>query len=79
MISYAGPYDEIDRAYDMLDDWLQDHGIEPSGDPWEIYHDPPIGRRANWRVEIMQPCADEHQSSRTSAGDRRRVGGTDGP
>ena len=56
VISYTGPYDEIDRAYDLLDEWLQSRGIEPSGDPWEIYHDPPTGNRPNWRVEIVQPC-----------------------
>ncbi|QNE16973.1 GyrI-like domain-containing protein [Kribbella qitaiheensis] len=59
VIAYAGPYDEIDRAYDQLGDWLRLRGVRPSGEAWEIYHDPPIGPPANWRVEIVQPCSSE--------------------
>jgi effector-binding domain-containing protein len=57
VIVYAGPYDEIDSAYDLVDGWLRRHGAQPSGAPWEIYHDPPIGPTGNWRVEIVQPCS----------------------
>jgi effector-binding domain-containing protein len=52
---YAGPYDGIGAAYDLIADWLRRRGARPCGAAWEVYHDPPIERTDGWRTEIVQP------------------------
>ncbi|TDU83793.1 GyrI-like small molecule binding protein [Kribbella voronezhensis] len=53
--THHGPYDKIDATHDLIADWLREHGARPAGDPWEIYHSPPIGSPDDWHTEIVQP------------------------
>jgi effector-binding domain-containing protein len=54
---HIGPYVQLGTAYQALDDWLKaEHGLR-TGDPWEIYHDPPRRDPQSWRTEVIQPFA----------------------
>lgn len=54
---HTGPYDTMTPAYEALAAWLRDHGCEPLGDPWEVYHSDPAAEPdpQAWRTEIVQP------------------------
>ena len=52
---HVGPYETVGTAYQAIDDWLRDESATRTGDPWEIYHDPPTGDPLHWRTEIIQP------------------------
>lgn len=54
---HAGPYEELETAYDALTTWIAEHHGEPTGAPWEVYLtdtsiDPDPAR---WRTELVQP------------------------
>lgn len=52
---YAGGYDEIEIAYDLIQDWLHRRGVRPAGDAREVFHNPPIRDPEHWLVELVQP------------------------
>ena len=54
---HVGPYDQMEPAYQALDSWVRDHGVEPAGDAWEIYFSDPVSQPdpATWRTEVVQP------------------------
>ena len=61
---HVGSHDTLRDAYARLAAWLQAHGREPAGAPWEVYHwiDPgQYGGPASWpdpsrwRTELIQP------------------------
>jgi effector-binding domain-containing protein len=53
--THTGPYDKIGGSYDLIAGWLRQHAARSAGDPWEIYHSPPIGCPDGWHTEIVQP------------------------
>lgn len=53
--TYAGPYDKIGTAHDLITDWLRRRGARPAGDAWEIFHAPVLGHPDSSRIEIVQP------------------------
>lgn len=57
VMTYIGPYDQMEAAYAALLGWVTDHGGEPSGDSWEVYlSDPAVEPDAGkWRTEIVMP------------------------
>ena len=57
MTGHTGPYGRMEPAYEAINTWLMEHGVEVEGPAWEVYHtdaneqpDP-----ATWRTEIVQP------------------------
>ena len=57
VMTYVGPYDEMEDAYRALADWVAAHGGEPAGDPWEVYLSDPAREPdpQRWRTEIVMP------------------------
>jgi uncharacterized protein YndB with AHSA1/START domain/effector-binding domain-containing protein len=61
---YTGVPEGLGAAYARIGGWLQEHGEEPAGSAWEIYHFVDLERfeghaslpdRATWRHRIVQP------------------------
>jgi hypothetical protein len=50
---HAGPYDQMEPAYQALASWVSEHGGELAGDAWVVYlSDPPAQPDpATWRTE----------------------------
>ena len=44
-------------AYEALDVWMPDHGVEPNTDMWEVYFSDPVAEPdpSTWRTEIYAP------------------------
>ena len=55
VVWHTGPYDQVGKAHAQLTEWIEAEGGKPSGDSWEIYHDPPNGDPSHWRTEVVQP------------------------
>lgn len=53
VIRYSGPYDEIDEAYEALQEWVKANDYESAGTPWESYGNK-LGAEA-WNVEVVWP------------------------
>ncbi len=57
VLTYLGPYDEMEPAYGALEEWVARRGGRVTGDPWEVYFSDPAQEpdpRA-WRTEIVLP------------------------
>lgn len=54
---HTGPYEDMAPAYEALASWVNSHGGEPVGEPWEVYFSDPASEPdpATWRTEIVQP------------------------
>lgn len=54
---HVGSYDEMEPGYKALADWVEGHGQELAGDPWEVYLSDPSAQLdpETWRTEIVQP------------------------
>ena len=54
---HIGPYDTIVAAYDAITAWMQEHGREPAGAPWEAYWSDPatVTDPAEYRTEVFWP------------------------
>jgi effector-binding domain-containing protein len=54
---HVGPYDMMEPAYEALEAWVAEHGVELAGPAWEVYlTDPSVEPDpATWRTEIIQP------------------------
>jgi effector-binding domain-containing protein len=57
VMTYVGPYDEMEAAYGALAEWVARKGAKPTGDPWEIYFTDPAQEpdSQKWRTEIVMP------------------------
>ncbi len=57
VLTYIGPYDEMEAAYAALAEWVARSGGEPTGDPWEVYFSDPAQEPdpRRWRTEIVMP------------------------
>ena len=57
VMTYVGPYEEMEEAYAALVAWVADRGGKTAGDPWEIYLSDPAEEPdpASWRTEIVMP------------------------
>jgi AraC family transcriptional regulator len=56
---HVGPYDTIEKAHAALHEWIDVHGRECVGNPWEIYVTDP-GQEpdsSKWVTEIYYPLA----------------------
>lgn len=54
---HIGPYDELQAAYDAVEQWLREHRRARAGDAWEIYYSNPDEEPdpSGWRTEVVQP------------------------
>jgi effector-binding domain-containing protein len=59
--SHFGPHENLGEAYARISDWVKEHGREPEGPAWEVYHwldfahpdlqsDP-----STWGTQLVQP------------------------
>ena len=57
VMTYFGPYDEMEEAYGALAEWVADRGGQSTGDPWEVYFTDPAREPdpRQWRTEIVMP------------------------
>jgi len=61
---HAGPHEKLGDAYASIETWLSEHGREPDGSAWEVYHwidlsqergpvTVPVSSR--WPTQLIQP------------------------
>ena len=57
VMTYIGPYDQMEAAYGALAQWVARKDGRPAGDPWEVYFSDPAQERdpQKWRTEIVMP------------------------
>jgi effector-binding domain-containing protein len=63
---HLGAHDRLGDAYGGLQAWLNDHGHQPAGPGWEVYHwidldqEPDPARwpdPTSWRTQLIQPIS----------------------
>jgi effector-binding domain-containing protein len=63
---HLGAHDRLGDAYAGLQAWLTEHGHQPAGPGWEVYHwidldqEPDPARwpdPSNWRTQLIQPIS----------------------
>jgi len=55
--THIGPYDQVKGAYDALNAYAAEQGLQPAGLPWEVYLTDP-GRepdQSKWRTDVVLP------------------------
>jgi effector-binding domain-containing protein len=52
---HAGPYEQVQEAYERIEAWMREHGRQPLGEPWEVYLSPPDEQPP--RTEVIMPLA----------------------
>ena len=54
---HIGPYDTIAGAYDALQAWMKEQGVEPAGPSWEVYWTDPneVQDPSQWKTEVIWP------------------------
>ncbi len=54
--THVGPYEELPRAYEAIQEWMQQNGREAADMPmWEEYHSGPEVPPAEIRTDIYRP------------------------
>lgn len=55
--THIGRYEDLDKAYDAVKQWLQDHGRTPAGPHWECYYTDPNAEPdpSKWRTDVVMP------------------------
>ena len=56
---HVGPYDTIAGAYEALQAWMAEQGVQPAGPSWEVYWTDPqqVPDPSQWRTEVIWPIA----------------------
>ena len=56
-IWHHGTPEDVGRALEALDAWMDQRGVEPLGAPWAVHHIDPtaLPERGSWTTEVMQP------------------------
>jgi AraC family transcriptional regulator len=54
---HSGAYDTLSQAYAELEVWIESHGFEPAGAPWEDYITDPAEHPdpKDWKTEVLWP------------------------
>jgi AraC-like DNA-binding protein/effector-binding domain-containing protein len=54
---HSGAYDTLSQAYAALEVWIESHGFEPAGAPWEDYITDPAEHPdpKDWKTEVLWP------------------------
>jgi effector-binding domain-containing protein len=57
VIVHMGGYEDLDKAYAAVHDWLDAHGHVPAGPHWEVYVTDPTAEPDphRWRTDIVVP------------------------
>jgi len=57
VLTFVGPYDEMEPAYAALAEWVARRGGRVAGDPWEVYFSDPVREPdpRTWRTEVVMP------------------------
>ncbi len=57
VLTFLGPYAEMEPAYGALAEWVAQRGGHVAGDPWEVYFSDPAQQPDphTWRTEIVMP------------------------
>lgn len=58
-VLHQGPYAEVAGAYEAAVRWIDENGLEQTGDAWEMYLDEPDV--AEPRTEVFVPCRPAHR------------------
>jgi effector-binding domain-containing protein len=55
--THTGRYEDLDRAYTAIHDWLDTHGYSASSPHWEVYYtDPNVEPDStHWYTDVIQP------------------------
>jgi len=56
-IMHVGPYEELGIVYPALAAWIQEHGHETNGQPYEVFWNDPseVSDPAEYRTEVLWP------------------------
>lgn len=56
--THLGRYEDLERAYRAVHDWVAATGYEPAGAQWEVYYTDPNAEPnpARWRTDVVVPC-----------------------
>ncbi|HET8660259.1 MAG TPA: GyrI-like domain-containing protein [Micromonosporaceae bacterium] len=62
--THWGAYEGAQDAYLACRGWLDDHGYQPAGPHWEVYHTDPDAEPdpARWRTDVVVPYRQTHRS-----------------
>jgi AraC family transcriptional regulator len=54
---HEGAYQSLGQAHTAIRAWIEEHGLTPSGAPWEVYVTDPMATpdQADWRTEVCWP------------------------
>jgi effector-binding domain-containing protein len=54
---HAGTYETLPEAYAALEVWIESHGLQSAGVPWEEYITDPAEHPdpKDWRTEVLWP------------------------
>ncbi|HXJ65895.1 MAG TPA: GyrI-like domain-containing protein [Actinomycetota bacterium] len=54
---HHGPYEGLSAAYEAVQAWLTEEGLQASGPPWEVYWTGPMDGvpKEEWRTEVGFP------------------------
>lgn len=57
---HRGSPDDLDEAFEAMDAWLQQQGVEPVDAPWVVHHIDPTSSPGDggWESEVIQPFHD---------------------
>jgi effector-binding domain-containing protein len=55
--THIGRYEDLDKAYQAIQAWLDKHGFVPAGPHWEVYYTDPSADPdpSRWRTEVVAP------------------------
>jgi AraC family transcriptional regulator len=59
IVWHEGPYEGLTAAHEAVLAWIDEHGREPAGAPWEVYWTDPgeVPDPSAWRTEVVWPLA----------------------
>jgi AraC family transcriptional regulator len=58
---HRGTYETLSQAYAALEVWIESHGFEPAGSPWEDYITDPAEHPdpKDWKTEVLWPMREK--------------------
>jgi effector-binding domain-containing protein len=54
---HVGPYETLGGAYDAIDEYIREHGVEPAGPPREFYYSDPSVPPSETRTLVERPVS----------------------
>ncbi|MCX4239729.1 AraC family transcriptional regulator [Paraliomyxa miuraensis] len=57
---HVGPYDRLSETYRELEQWMEEHGVQSAGAPWEQYLTDPaeVPDAEQWQTAVFWPITD---------------------